>query len=133
MKVFDLRSRRQLSPMSMSVSSPSFIKFMPCGSPARGNSEEASILLGSSTGVLQVCPVKGDPANTQIMYAPLTDRKDVVTTVTISNSGQLLCVGLNSGVIAQYSLGLPKGTKPKINAVSAIGKIEVYLMLIIFA
>jgi hypothetical protein len=104
--------------MSMSVSSPTLIKFMPCGSAAGGSSDEASILLGSSTGVLQVCPVKGDPANTQIMYAPLTERKDVVTSVTISNSGQLLCVGLSSGMIAQYSLGLPEGTKPKINAVS---------------
>jgi hypothetical protein len=64
--------------------------------------------------------VKGDPANTQIMYAPLSERKDVVTSVTISNSGQLLCVGLSSGMIAQYSLGLPEGTKPKINAVSRI-------------
>lgn len=69
--------------------------------------------------------MKGDPANTQIMYAPLTERKDVVTSVTISNSGQLLCVGLSSGMIAQYSLGLPEGTKPKINAVSRIASVHI--------
>ena len=119
-KVFDIRMQRQLSPMSMSVSSPNFIRSIPTGTrPEEDSATSAAILLGSSTGVIQVCPLSGDQTNSQLMYAPLSDRKEVVTAVAVSSSGHMMCVGTSSGAIAQYILRLPEGVKPKVNDVSA--------------
>jgi hypothetical protein len=102
----------------MTASSPSFIRFVP-GVDGDG-AGSASILLGSTTGILQACPVNGDLANSQLMYAPLSDRKEQVSSMAVSSSGQLLCVGISSGAIAQYALGLPEGVKTKTNEVSAL-------------
>ena len=104
--------------MSMSVSSPSFVLFVPNGSRSEEGSS-AAVLLGASTGVLQICPVSADQINSQMMYAPLSDRKEVVTAVAVSSSGQVMCVGTSTGAIAQYTLRLPEGTTKKINDVSS--------------
>ena len=50
--------------------------------------EEPAVLLSSSTGVLQVGPTSGDPNATQILYAPLQERKEHVTASAVSKSGR---------------------------------------------
>jgi hypothetical protein len=76
--------------------------------------------MASSSGVVQITPVNADPAAAQIVYAPLAERKESVTAVGISSSGQLLAVGTSMGNVAQYALGLPGGANAKINEVSLL-------------
>jgi hypothetical protein len=117
-KVFDLRMRRQLTPMSMSTSSPSFLRHVPhAHQPGAGaGAVGESVLLGSTSGILQVSPTTADmdPAATQILYAPLQERKEQVTAAAISKTGHFMCVGTSSGTIAQYSIGLPASARPKV-------------------
>jgi hypothetical protein len=115
-KVFDLRTNRQLPPMSMSLSSPSLIRFVPAPAGCEGFGESA-VLLAAAGGVLQLCPSSGDQAASQLLYAPLTDRKEIITAVAVASSGQLLCVGTSLGNVAQYGLCLPGGVNQKINQV----------------
>lgn len=103
----------------MSASSPNFLRFI-AASPSSEEDPTANgtVLLGSVTGVLQVCPIAGDQTASQLLYAPLSDRKEVVTAIAVSSSGQVMSLGTSSGAIAQYVLRLPDGVKPKINDVS---------------
>ena len=60
--------------------------------------EEPAVLLSSSTGVVQVGPISGDPTSTQILYAPLQERKEHVTAAAVSKSGNsTLSALLSSG------------------------------------
>lgn len=120
-KVFDIGTQRQLSPMSMSVSSPITLRYVPASSRTGDEAPSPSILLGSTTGIVQVCPLNGDMINSQLLYAPLTDRKEIMTAMAVSSSGQVMCVGTSNGGIAQYVLKMPEGLKPKINEVSIVG------------
>jgi hypothetical protein len=119
-KVFDIGTQRQLSPMSMSVSSPNTLRYVPASSRTGDEAPSPSILLGSTTGIVQVCPLNGDMINSQLLYAPLTDRKEMMTTMAVSSSGQVMCVGTSNGGIAQYILKMPEGLKPKINEVEIL-------------
>jgi WD40 repeat protein len=123
-KVFDIGTQRQLSPMSMSVSSPITLRYVPASSRTGDEAPSPSILLGSTTGIVQVCPLNGDMINSQLLYAPLTDRKEIMTAMAVSSSGQVMCVGTSNGGIAQYVLKMPEGLKPKINEVSIVGARE---------
>ena len=119
-KVFDLRMRRQLTPMSMSTSSPSFLRHVPhAHQPGVGAGVGECVLLGSTSGILQVSPTAAemDPAATQILYAPLQERKEQVTSAAISKTGHFMCVGTSSGTIAQYVIGLP-AARPKVSHAS---------------
>ena len=118
MKVFDILMQRQLAPMSMSGASPSILRFVPVSSMASDTvAPAASILLGSSTGVVQVCPASGDMISSQLIYAPLSDRKEAMMAMAVSSSGLVMCVGTSLGAIAQYTLKMPVGSKTKINEV----------------
>lgn len=119
-KVFDIGTQRQLSPMSMSVSSPNTLRYVPATSRTGEEAPSPSILLGSTTGIVQVCPLNGDMINSQLLYAPLTDRKEIMTAMAVSSSGQVMCVGTSNGGIAQYILKMPEGLKPKINEVNTL-------------
>ena len=127
-KVFDIRMQRQWSPMSMSASSPNFLRFI-AASPRSDEDPTATangtVLLGSVTGVVQVCPIAGDQTASQLIYAPLSDSKEVVTAIAVSSSGQVMSLGTSSGAIAQYVLRLPDGIKPKINDVSFLNQSSV--------
>lgn len=119
MKVFDILMQRQLAPMSMSGASPSILRFVPVSSMANDSvAPAASILLGSSTGVVQVCPANGDMISSQLIYAPLSDRKEAMMAMAVSSSGLVMCVGTSLGAIAQYTLKMPVGSKTKINEVT---------------
>lgn len=123
-KVFDLRMRRQLTPMSMSTSSPSLIRFVPRPPhhPGAGaGTGDSSILLGSASGILQVSPViaEMDPAATQILYAPLQERGEQVTAAAVARSGHFMCVGTSGGTIAQYMVGLSTAVRAKVNTQSS--------------
>lgn len=112
--------------MSMPVSSPSYIRFVAASTSSEAGGD-ASLLLGSSAGNLQVCPVNGDLTKTQVMYAPISERKEVMTAMAASSSGQLVCVGTSTGNIAQYVLGVSETTKLRTNEV----RMEVLLNRII--
>jgi WD40 repeat protein len=105
-RVFDLRMNRQLPSVSMSMSNPVFAKFIP--STNEHHRATPSIVLGGSSGIVQVCainPERGmDQSNVQILYVPLTDRKDKVTSLAISSSGEFISAGTTNGHISQYSI-----------------------------
>ena len=101
----------------MSVASPTVLRFVPAAPQSGEETPSASILMGSSTGIVQVCPLSGAMIDSQLMYAPLISRKEVVTAMAVSPSGQVMCVGTSTGAIAQYVLKMPEGVKPKINEV----------------
>lgn len=131
-KVFDVRMQRQLSPMSMSVGSPTVLKFVPSGPQSAEDISPASILMGASTGIVQVCPLSGAMIDSQLMYAPLTSRKEVMTTMAVSPSGQVMCVGTSTGAIAQYVLKMPEGIKIKVNEVRQLDASPYPLRVLIF-
>lgn len=115
-KLFDLRNNRLLNPLTMSVSSASFVRFVPS---YRGDGTSSALLVAES-GILQICDIHGkNLGSTQVLYAPLVDRRDKITSVAVSSSGQLLCVGTTSGIIFQYTVGLQEGsTISKVNIMS---------------
>jgi len=108
-KVFDLRTNRQLPPLRDYVtgSCPYFIRFVP--SPSSRGGYGAQVMLASGTGQVQVSDPNGDGSDAQILYAQLSSQRDSVTSVAVASSGQLLATGSYSGVISQFSLGLPAG------------------------
>jgi len=102
-KVFDLRNNRLLNPLTMSVSSASFVRFVP----SYIGDGTSSALLVAESGILQICDIHGKHlASTQVLYAPLADRREKISSVAVSSSGQLLCIGTTSGMICQYAVGL---------------------------
>ena len=116
-KVFDLRMRRQLTPLSMSTSSPALIRFVPAAQHLQdAGIGEAAVLLASASGVVQLTPLSGDPSAIQVLYAPLQERKEQVTAAAVARAGNFLCVGTSAGTLAQYAVALPAEVRPKVNA-----------------
>lgn len=105
-RVFDLRMNRQLPPIAMSMSNPIFAKFIP----ANSDNDRATprIVLGGSSGIIQACainPERGmEQTDIQILYVPLTDRKEKVSALAISSSGEFISAGTTNGHISQYSI-----------------------------
>jgi len=108
-KVYDLRTNRQLPPLRDYVTGacPYFIRFVP--SPSSRGGYGAQILLASGTGQVQLSDPNGDGSDAQTLYAQLSSQRDSVTAVAVASSGQLLATGSYSGVISQFSIGLPAG------------------------
>jgi PAB-dependent poly(A)-specific ribonuclease subunit 2 len=103
-KVFDLRTNRQLAPLHMPGASPYFIRFIP--SPSSQGGYGAQLLLASGNGTLQISDPNGNGSDAQILYSPLASQRDSVTAVAVSSSGQLITTGTYSGGISQFAIGL---------------------------
>jgi hypothetical protein len=141
-KAFDLRTNRQLSPISMTVSTPSFVRFVPAFSSIEMNAVMASpgpIFIASSVnclmlqlclcvlagGLLQLSRLAISQAGTctltdsQILQTAKIDRREAVTSVAVSTSGQVMCVGTNCGNVTCFVTqeSMQYSTKPKINEV----------------
>ena len=81
-KVFDLRTNRQLPPLSMGNGTPLFMKFVPA--PPSMGGYGSQVALFSGTGAVQVCDPNGassgaEAAVGQIIYAPLASQRDSIT------------------------------------------------------
>jgi hypothetical protein len=143
-KAFDLRTNRQLSPISMTVSTPSFVRFVPAFSSIEMNAVMASpgpIFIASASsvncliqqlclcvlagGLLQLSRLAISQAGTctltdsQILQTAKIDRREAVTSVAVSTSGQVMCVGTNCGNVTCFVTqeSMQYSTKPKINEV----------------
>lgn len=103
-RVYDLRMNRQLAPLSMSVSSPGHVKFLPS---YKGDGT-SSVVMAGSTGVLQISSLHPlDVASSmQMLYVPLADRREKISSLTTSSSGHFICAGNTGGGINQYIVGL---------------------------
>ena len=114
-RVFDVRMNRQLKPLSMSMGTPSVLKFIP--SPSGDGT--TSVLMAGATGVLQLSSLEGvaDPPSMQVFFVPLSDRKEKLTHAAASSSGHFIAGGVTGGSIIQFALGLPPdaGMAPKVN------------------
>ena len=103
-KVFDLRTNRQLPPLRMTGTTPNFIRFIP--SPSSQGGYGAQIMLVSGNGQLQLFDPNGNGSDAQILYSQMASQRDSVNSVAVASSGQLLATANYSGVITQFSVGL---------------------------
>lgn len=120
-RIFDLRTNRQLTPIRMTTGTPNYLNFIVppsiSGSPANPYTPRLRVVMGATNGIIQVTdpsPVM-DPSLTQILYAPLADQREYVTMMCTSQSGHVMAAGTSAGTIAQFSVGLRPGLKSRIN------------------
>ena len=120
-RLFDLRTNRQLTPISMITGSPSYLNFIAppslSSSPVNPYNSRLRLVMGSTNGMVQITDPSPamDPSHTQILYAPLTDQREYVTMMCTSQSGQVLAAGTSAGTIAQFAVGQRPGVKSKVN------------------
>jgi len=109
-RIFDLRTNRQMAPISMATASPAYARFLPTPNRESYNlgATFSQVLLAAANGVMQVS--EPSPAasleSTQILYCPLTTPRETVTSVAVSSSGQCVAVGTSAGMVSQFVVSL---------------------------
>lgn len=120
--------QRQLSPLPVTVPMSSsrgvsYLRYIPQIDHA--HAEYLSVLMATEDGVVQICNLAATQSaaedarsaqQQQVLYAPLNDIKETVTSAAVSISGQFLAVGTSSGTVGQYIL--PKESRPTVSSYS---------------
>ena len=99
-RVFDLRTHRQMAPLRMTAASPYFLRFVPA-SPSQGG-YGAQILFASGNGAVQVFDPNSNGSDAQMLYSQLATQRDSLTDVAVSSSGKLFVTGSYSGCLTQF-------------------------------